>query len=237
VADKLASLVERLFAAVARERRFSRNVAHELRNPLAEVRMLADVGAMTASLEDARARMGEIRETTEELEEIVRSLLTLARIESGRENPQTEPIDLVAEIRRELAHAMPAGAPGALRLDLRLPAEYWVLADSSLLKRLLTNITGNALEHAPKGSTVEIGIDEDGLLSVSNEAPQLSEGDIPKLGERFFRVDSCDEAVHAGLGLSLAQAIAGVLGLHFELRLTPGRRLVARISGFEKLPG
>jgi two-component system sensor histidine kinase QseC len=237
VAGRLASLVEHLFAAVARERRFSRNVAHELRNPLAEVRMLADVGAMTASLEDARARMGEIRETTQELEEIVRSLLTLARIESGRENPQTEPIDLVAEIRRELAHAMPAGEPGALRLDLRLPAEYWVLADSSLLKRLLTNITGNALEHAPKGSTVEIGIDEDGLLSVSNEAPQLSEGDIPKLGERFFRVDSCDEAVHAGLGLSLAQAIAGVLGLHFELRLTPGRRLVARISGFEKLPG
>jgi signal transduction histidine kinase len=237
VASKLASLVERLFAALARERRFSRNVAHELRNPLAEVRMLADVGAMTASLEDARARMEEIRETAEELEDIVRSLLTLARIESGREHPETEPIDLVSEIRRELAHAGPVGAPDTLRLQLRLPPEYWILADSSLLKRLLTNITGNALEHAPDGSTVEIGIDDDGLLSVSNEAPQLSEGDILKLSERFFRVDTSDEAVHAGLGLSLAQAIAGVLGLRFELRLTPERRLVAMVSGFQKLPG
>jgi signal transduction histidine kinase len=199
--------------------------------------MLADVGAMTASLEDARARMEEIRETAEELEDIVRSLLTLARIESGREHPETEPIDLVSEIRRELAHAGPVGAPDTLRLQLRLPPEYWILADSSLLKRLLTNITGNALEHAPDGSTVEIGIDEDGLLSVSNEAPQLSEGDIPKLSERFFRVDTSDEAVHAGLGLSLAQAIAGVLGLRFELRLTPERRLVAMVSGFQKLPG
>lgn len=237
VASKLGSLVERLFAALARERRFSRNVAHELRNPLAEVRMLADVGAMTASLEDARARMGEIRDTTGELEEIVRSLLTLARIESGRENPETEPIDLVAEVRRELAHVGVGGAPALPRLELRLPSEHWILADPSLLRRLLTNITDNALQYAPKGSTVEIGIDPDGRLSISNEAPQLSEGDVPKLSERFFRIDTAGEAVHAGLGLSLAQAIAGVLGLSFELRLTPERRLVASVSGFEKLPG
>lgn len=236
VASKLGSLVERLFAALARERRFSRNVAHELRNPLAEVRMLADVGAMTASLEDARGRMGEIRDTTKELEEIVRSLLTLARIESGRENPETEPIDLVAEVRRELAHAPPDGAAGAPRLELRLPAEHWILADPSLLKRLLTNITGNALQHAPRESTVEIGIDEHGVLSVSNEAPQLTEADIPRLSERFFRIETPDDAVHAGLGLSLAQAIAGVLGLRFELRLTTGRRLVASVSGFQRLP-
>ena len=236
VADKLASLVERLFAALARERRFSRNVAHELRNPLAEVRMLADVGAMTASLEDARARMEEIRDTTKELEEIVRSLLTLARIESGREHPETEPIDLVAEIRRELAHAPPAVAAGAPRLELRLPAEHWILADPSLLKRLLTNITGNALQHAPRESTIDIGIDEYGVLSVSNEAPQLTEPDIPRLSERFFRIETPDDAVHAGLGLSLAEAIASVLGLRFELRLAPGRRLVASVSGFRRLP-
>jgi signal transduction histidine kinase len=199
--------------------------------------MLADVGAMTTSLEDARARMSEIRDTTGELEEIVRSLLTLARIESGRENPETEPIDLVAEVRRELAHVSVGGAAALPRLELRLPSEHWILADPSLLRRLLTNITDNALQYAPKGSTVEIGIDPDGRLSVSNEAPQLSEGDVPKLSERFFRIDTAGEAVHAGLGLSLAQAIAGVLGLSFELRLTPERRLVASVSGFEKLPG
>ncbi len=76
-----------------------------------------------------------------------------------------------------------------------------------------------------------------GELQIANAAPQLVASDIPRLGERFFRIDTGDGGSHAGLGLAIASAITRVLGIGFRLELDAGGDLVASLEGFRTLDG
>ena len=107
--------------------------------------------------------------------------------------------------------------------------------DAALVKRLLANLLGHAVAHAPRGWSVEVVASPDGAFQVTNDAPQLATEDLPRLGERFFRIHTGHGGSHAGLGLSLARAIARILGLRLGLSLTDDRKLVARVDGFRSL--
>jgi len=235
VAGKIQVMTQQLIQAVARERRFARNVAHELRTPLAEARMLAEVGAMTGDCDQARSTLEEIGKTTQELEQIVESLLSLSRYESGIQKPEPEPVDLAAEVRREAGHLEGARQSRGLALEVEMPNEAWVHTDAALTRRLLANLLGNAVAHAPKGSQIRVKATRDGRFEVDNAAPQLTPEDLPRLGERFFRIHTGHGGSHAGLGLSLARAIARILGLRLDLSLTADQRLLARVEGFRSL--
>lgn len=235
VAASFSALLDRLMAALARERRYARNVAHELRNPLAEIRLLADVGSGSTDPGAMHHAVREIGATAAEMQQIVESLLALTRYEAGLEIPQPEPVDLSAELRRQLSALSGAAEHQSLRMELDAPGEAWVYTDSALLPRLLANLLGNAVSHAPRGSLVQVTLSPGGQLSVANPAPGLRPGDVPHLGERFFRIGNGKHGSHAGLGLSLATAIAKVLGLSLTLTLGDDGRLVADIGGFKTL--
>jgi signal transduction histidine kinase len=238
VAGKIQVMTQQLIQALARERRFARNVAHELRTPLAEARMLADVGAtLSTDPDQARSSFEEIGQATEELEQIVDALLSLARYEAGIQKPEPEPVNLASEIRRQSAHLDSAARSRDLALQFDMPAECWVHADAALVSRLIANVLGNAVAHAPPGSAICIRLDRDGSLSIDNPAPQLAQTDLARLGERFFRIHTGSGGTHAGLGLSLAVAVAKVLGLKLDLSLTPEHHLLASVTGFRPLPG
>ncbi len=234
-AASFSALLDRLLEALARERRYARNVAHELRNPLAEIRLLADVGSGSDDADAVRNTIREIGATTEEMQQIVESLLALTRYESGLETPQPEPVDLSAELRRQANALAGAAEHQSLIMELHAPAEAWIHADSALLRRLLANLLGNAVSHAPRGSVVQVTLRPGGELSVANPAPGLRPSDVPRLCERFFRIGNGNHGSHAGLGLSLATAIARVLGLSLTLALGDDGRLVAALDGFEYL--
>jgi signal transduction histidine kinase len=236
VAGKIQDMTQQLVRAVARERRFARNVAHELRTPLAEARMLAEVGAMAQDCDQARSSLEEVGKAAQELEQIVDALLSLSRYESGIQKPEPEPVDLAAEIRRQASHLAGAAKVRLLTLDFEMPHEAWVHTDAGLCSRLVANLLGNAVAHAPAGSTIRMQVAGDKAFSIDNHAPQLKEEDLPRLGERFFRIHSGNGGTHAGLGLSLATAIAKILDLRLTISLTRDHRLVARVDGFRQLP-
>jgi two-component system sensor histidine kinase QseC len=236
-AEKTLLIVQGLLDAVERERRFARNVAHELRTPLAEMRMLAEVGDLSQSLEEARHSLGGVAASAAELQLIVDSLLALARYESGTEQPQTEPLDLVALLHQELTRVAAAARQRRLRISPHFTGEYWILSDAQLLQRLVANLVGNAVAHAPDGATVSVVLSPEGSLLVDNPAPQLEQEDVARLRERFYRVDSGSGGSHAGLGLALSEAIAAILGLQLDLQLGYGRTLMVTVTGFRSLPG
>lgn len=120
-AKRMASLLSRVFDSRDRERRFTRSVAHELRIPLAEMRMIADVGAMSDSIEETKAALLEISAATMELQEIIDTLLALARYETGQEQPQTEPVELAGEVRHQLAAFATSIRQRSLRINCDLP--------------------------------------------------------------------------------------------------------------------
>ena len=235
VAASFSALLDRLLDALAREKRYARNVAHELRTPLAEMRLLADVGSSGQDPDVIRAAIRDIGVTAAEMERIVESLLALTRYEAGLESPQPEPIDLCAELRRQAAAIKASSDLRDLKLELDLPDEFWVHADSALLRRLLANLLGNAIEHAPHGSTVKVALSPSGELQMVNPAPHLAPADVPRLVERFFRIGAGAGESHSGLGLALAAAIAKVLQLGLVLTLRSDGCLVASVDRFRSL--
>ena len=227
VTAKLAASLERLLAALERERRFARNLAHELRTPLTEARLLAELARRQAPAAD----LAPLEAALADMAGIVDGLLYLARIEAGIEQPQPEPLDLAELLTTQVERCR---APAAARgLTWQQQAEpCWVLTDAALLERLLAILTDNAVQHAPPGDRLLARCGgTPPRLEIENTAPQLQAADLARLDERFFHRDGGHNAAHAGLGLALARALATALGLQLSFALDAGRLRVS-LGGF-----
>ncbi|WP_243041148.1 sensor histidine kinase [Dyella sedimenti] len=215
-AEALNDAFDRLRAGMERERRFSRDVAHELRTPLAEMRSAVELARRDGSTPVSLANLGE---AIERMQRCIDSLLAVSRYESGLVPPELEPVDLVPLLRRAM--------DGQARVHAVLPAEAWVQSDPALLERIVDNLMRNALEYAPEGGTVELALElarGQWLLRIGNAAPELTEADLSHLGQRFWRKSPAREADgHGGLGLALAGTLAVVLGATLRFSLSDGR--------------
>ena len=204
--------VRRLKDAIQRERRFSRDVAHELRTPIAEIRVVAEATASTDSAAELRGALATVAASGERMQRSIDTLLLLARIESGQEAPRPDPVDLAAVIRTLLAAMRPLATERGIALDDSLPSSAWISGDTGMLERIVSNLVGNAIEYAPTGTAVVCRVSQTGndwTFSVANAAPDLSDEDVRQLGRRFWRKQSeGGTARHAGLGLALTVAIA-----------------------------
>jgi two-component system sensor histidine kinase QseC len=227
-ADAFDSGIAKLYGAIERERRFSRDIAHELRTPLAETRMTAEVALGDGDSVALRSGLITAIAATERMQRSVDTLLALARFESGQEAPALDPLDVVQLARIQVEALRRAAEANQISLALRAPAEAWVHSDVGILERILTNLLQNAVDYAPAGSAVHCSINpvQHGtgaahLICIDNEAPQLTQADLRHLGTRFWRKpNEGGTEQHAGLGLALALALARSLDvrLDFELR-------------------
>lgn len=231
--EKFAGLVERLYRALASEQRFARNLAHELRTPLAELRMTVDVGVLDDSAAALRDHLLSAGRTAEELEGIVRTLLLLARYEAALEEPDREPVDFAALLRAQIERRARRIAARGLTLAGARAAEYWIESEPVLSERLLSNLLENAVEYAPAGGAIEIELAAEGL-TLRNPAPDLAPERVAEFGERFGRAASAPgegTPVHLGVGLALVAAIARVHGWTVRHRLDAAGHLVTTVTG------
>lgn len=235
----LRSAFDRLYATIERERRFSRDVAHELRTPLAEIRTSIET-AMRQPQDRvaADAAFTASVSAVERMQRAIDALLLLVRYESGQAQPALDPLDL-GELLRCLEHALQApAARRELRFENEIPPGIWVRSDAGALERILSNLLRNAVDYAPARSTVRLAIERrDGelWLCIRNCAPGLSEVDLANFGRRFWRKSPAGgTSAHAGLGLALAIALARSLSLRLEFALEQGW-LVARLGGLPAL--
>lgn len=212
----------RLQAAVGRERRFARDVAHELRTPLAETRMAVELAGGTPPSPVLRDALGSI----DRMQRCIDGLLALSRYEAGMDQAQMEPLELVELLRRALALASGTAAKRRVSLVSELPDECWVVSDPALLERIADNLLINAAEYAPPGAAVQVALapHPDGwIVRIGNPAPGLSADDLARFGERFWRKSAAREASqHGGLGLALSATLAELLGLTLRFSLAEG---------------
>jgi two-component system sensor histidine kinase QseC len=212
--DALNTLMARLSTALESERRFTSDAAHELRTPLAGLRMRVQLIERELQLPDAHLQ--QLRADLDRCTALVESLLALTRLEPQAEPLKLEPVDL----NQLLDSLSPSWSSVSVNMERAL-AVTSLQAAPVLLSSALRNLIGNAIRYGGTGVRVRIETTRrhDGgiRLAVRDKGPGVPLEQRSRLGERFFRVLGTGQAGN-GLGLSIVARIAALhdAALSFE---------------------
>ncbi|MFE5771090.1 sensor histidine kinase [Streptomyces sp. NPDC056485] len=229
-ADEIAELartvndtLDRLERSDARQRQFTADASHELRNPLAAVRSRLEV-ALAQERPDRESVAAALADT-ERLQRIAADLLLLARLDGGPV-PRTEPVDLALLAAEDLARRPDPRVP--LRLDARAPVP--AAGDPARLERALANLVDNALRHARTGVVVRAATEPAdpagggwAVLEVEDDGPGIPAADRDRVFERFVRLDPDRGRAGGGTGLGLAIVRETARAHGGEARALPSR--------------
>lgn len=227
------TMLDRLEAAFARERRFTDDAAHELRTPLTALK-----GRIGVTLGQSR-RPADYQETLREMEEQVdrlirlsNDLLFMARLDGGELRRTLTNIELADFMGAVVDQMQPLAAAKSVTLVAELPAGLTLRGDMDLLIRLYLNLLDNAIKFTPPGGQVTVRgeqQDEQIVVSVHDTGPGIPAEHLPHLFERFYRVedgrarDRANGQGGAGLGLAIAYEIARFHGGVLTVQSEPGR--------------
>jgi len=227
-------LLDRLETAFESQRRFVAQASHELRTPLAVQRAAMQIGLHDgAGTDDVRAIRDELLEQNRRTEHLVESLLVLAEADRGLAGDEQE-IDLA-----ELADEVVAGAAGSAHgAGVTLvhegraapPDRPSVLrGEPTLVRQLLVNLVGNAVEYNEPGGFVRVTTRGDGFV-VENSGPVVPAEVAPLLVEPFRRCPSSSGGQHSGLGLSIVASIVQAHGWRLDVSARAGGGLRVDVS-------
>ncbi len=214
----LNSLFERIGHLLESERRFTADAAHELRTPIAAIRMQAQVAMGEA---DAALRQHALQGTLEGCDRatrLVEQLLSLSRLEA-LEAPVMAAVDLRAVAQRVVAELASKAIGKHQTLEFEGDASCPIPGNATLLAVLVRNLVDNAVRYSPPSARIKVAVQlQDGqvALRVEDSGPGLDEADSMRLGERFFRVTGSLES-GSGLGWSIVRRIAAVHRLEIDV--------------------
>ncbi|MCC6539709.1 MAG: HAMP domain-containing protein [Bryobacterales bacterium] len=227
--DSFNFMVDRLQHSFTQIRQFSIDASHELRTPLTAVRAQLEVALLTAQTpEQYRDALVTAIEDTDHLTQVVKSLLHLSQAESGQVVLAREPLrldELAARVTEQFH--VPAEA-GELRLNQSMQQAV-VRGDRTQLQRLISNLLANAIKYTPPGGQVTVEVQTipvDGVvLAVSDTGVGIAPEHLPKIFERFYRVQESGAASPRGLGLGLSFVswIAKAHGAEVNVESTVGQ--------------
>lgn len=196
------------------------NVSHELRTPLSSIRGYSET-LLEGALEDkanAKDFLRIINKDSERLSRLIDDLLDLSRIESGKMAMFFAPQDLSVISRRCLAVISGQAKARSIRMENFIPDDLpLIMADDIRLSQVLLNLIDNAIKYSSEGSGIEISATQEGnfvRVSVKDNGMGIPEQDLPRIFERFYRVDKARsrELGGTGLGLSIVKHIVQAHG-------------------------
>lgn len=209
MADALEAKVAALSAARARELRFTANVAHELRTPLAALVAAASLlNDQVGDLPDPARRPAELLiADVNRLRTLVDELMEISRLDAGSEPVQQRQVDV-----RSLMTALIAARGWEVQVA-KDATSLWLTTDARRVERILANLIGNAVEHSGREVAVRTGTEgRHGYVEVADAGPGIQPEHLPHIFERFYKADSARAGAGSGLGLAIAQENARLLG-------------------------
>lgn len=207
VAHTLNAMLGRLEESFRRLSDFSSDLAHELRTPVTNLLTQTQV---TLSRPRPTAEYQEVlASNSEELERLSRmigDMLFLAKSDNELIVPHREMVDLGQEVASLLEFYEALASDKAIRVSTR--GQVQVSGDRLMLRRAINNLLSNALRHTPQGGHIEVEMGEgpggEVVLGIANTGPAIAPEHLPRLFDRFYRVDASRQRFSTGAGLGLA---------------------------------
>ena len=253
LATILNEMFARLEAAFERQSRFTSDASHELRTPLAVIHAHAELAlSRPRSADEYRETLAACLKAAGRMGTLVDGLLTLARADAGRLDPQFRDVDLRGVVEEVVDQYRPQAVAAGIELSTALDEPVSVRGDLALLARVSSNLLANALRYTPAGGHVHVALSTAGhdgaVLAVEDTGCGIPLEDQSKVFERFFRTDKARSRSQGGNGLGLAickslvEAHHGTIGFtstpdrgsRFEVRLS---RIATAASATPRLNG
>jgi signal transduction histidine kinase len=216
LAASFNSMASSLEQGEASRRRLNADIAHELRTPLTVIEGTVD-GILDGVFQPDSARLSIIKDQTELMTRLIKDMRDLSLMESGQFKLDLKQTDLADLVRRRAFHYDAAAAERGVQFDLRFPDGLpTVLVDPGRIEQVLSNLLTNALRHSHHGDTITCSITErlDGLsgkvpghhleMAIGDSGEGISPDDLPRIFDRFYRVDPSRSRQEGGTGLGLA---------------------------------
>jgi len=232
------SLLARLRGALATQRRFVQDAAHELRTPITAIGLQVENLRGLIPPGEAAERFGQLEAGVTRARHLSEQLLRLSRQDMPlRPAAAVEPAesDLAAVLRESVGQLMPLADLRRIDVGFEGDGEPRVAVPATELRSIFDNLIDNAIRYAPEGSAVDVRLQAaaDGRLvvvDVLDSGPGIAPEFIGRVFDRFFRVPGAP-AGGSGLGLAIAQGVGRRHGLRIELRnREDGRGLLARVT-------
>jgi two-component system phosphate regulon sensor histidine kinase PhoR len=214
-------------------RDFVANASHELRTPVASIRAAAEMlgGAMEKDPVAAARFVAMIERNSQRLQALVQDLLDLSRLEARQFALKPEPTDVAAQATQVMGLFKQRADQKRMRLSVHMDAIPQAYADKRALEQVLVNLVDNATQYCPDGTEVRVRgrVHQDLLrVDVEDNGPGIEAKHLPRLFERFYRVDKgrSRDSGGTGLGLSIVKHLVEAMGGTVDVRSTVGKGTV-----------
>jgi two-component system heavy metal sensor histidine kinase CusS len=228
LAGTFNAMLDRLEESFARLSDFSADIAHELRTPVNNIRGEAEVVlARARSVDEYRDVLGSCLEEAVRLSELIGNLLFLARTESPGAHLKREPTGIRQVLETVHDYFEPAALESGTQLTIECADKITAPVDRMLVQRALANLVSNALTHTHAGGKIILRAREEAgavLLEVQDNGIGIPPEALPRVFDRFYRVDRARSSRSGGTGLGLA-IVKGIVTMHggrVDIRSRPG---------------
>lgn len=215
---------------------FVANVSHELKTPLTSIKGFTETLRYVESKETREKFLTIIDDETDRLTRLISDILTLSDIEQHKEGKQKEDIDVVASMEDVYNLMKNTADKKHIKLQITTEDNYILYGEKDRFKQMLINLIDNAIKYSEEGDSVFIGTKKDGdsyLIIIEDTGVGISEEHIPRLFERFYRVDKARSRASGGTGLGLAIVKHIVLSFNGEIlvesKLGKGTKFIVKI--------
>jgi two-component system sensor histidine kinase TctE len=221
----LNDMLARLAHTIAAQKRFIADAAHQMKTPLAGMRMQSELALRQVDPQEIHRSLEQLATSSESATRLVNQLLALARAENQpHAGLALDPLDLSLLARSVVQDWVQASFTHEIDLGYEDPDGAVEIAGSAMmLRELLSNLIDNALRYTPPGGSVTVRVRSDAgqaLLEVEDTGPGIAPGERPRVFERFYRILG-SSASGSGLGLAIVREIARQHGAGIEIFNNP----------------
>jgi signal transduction histidine kinase len=212
LASTFNSMLDRINALVAGTRNMMDDITHDLKKPIARIRLIAEKDLFTSTPDNNNnAHAVRIMEECDYQMQMINTILDVSEAEAGAVKLHKEQIDIAGVVRNAYELFYPLAEDKNLNFTIAVPETCYLMGDIHKIQRMVANLLDNALKYTPSGGKVTVLMKRDNKIveiTIQDTGIGISEEDLPHIFERFYQCDKSRSQSGVGLGLTLAKVIA-----------------------------